>query len=115
VPTSFEHLLDPSAYEDDPPVRVEGDGRELWVSERIWNRLWHVGAAYHLHLIPLLDGRTEPVSLNAVQAEDLGEELAFIETVSTDRVLLATVEQVSNLARQAARSGKEQAFTVEGS
>jgi hypothetical protein len=114
VSTFFDGLLDPSTYADDEPVRVAVDRAELWVSERVWSRLWHIGCAYDLHLLKLLEGGTDRVTLNANRAAALGDELAFVRTVTTDRVLMATIDDMSDLAVRAAQSGRDGAFSVEG-
>ena len=114
VTTSFDGLLDPSTYADDEPVRIAADEVEFSVSERVWNRLWHIGYAYDLHLLKLLDGGTDVVTLNAIQAAALSDELAFVPTVTTDRMLMATIDEVGDLAQRAAHSGRDGAFSVEG-
>jgi hypothetical protein len=114
VTSSFDGLLDPSTYAYDEPVRIAADEAEFWVSERVWNRLWHMGCAYDLHLLKLLDGGSDVVTLNAIQAAALIDELAFVRTVTTDGILTATIEEVGDLAQRAAHSGRDGAFSVEG-
>jgi hypothetical protein len=65
-------------------------------------------------LLRLLDGSADGVTLNASQAAALGDELAFVRTVTADRVLLATIDEVGDLALRAAHSGRDGAFSVEG-
>jgi hypothetical protein len=101
VTSSFDGLLDPSTYAYDEPVRIAADEAEFWVSERVWNRLWHMGCAYDLHLLKLLDGGSDVVTLNAIQAAALIDELAFVRTVTTDGILTATIEEVGDLAQRA--------------
>ncbi|MEO8696479.1 MAG: hypothetical protein ABI658_23400 [Acidimicrobiales bacterium] len=62
--------------------------------ETLWHRLRYIGTAYSLHLLPLLDGTTDPVFLNPQQVAQFLRELHFI-TLTVDDPLLR--EQVSAL------------------
>ncbi|MFN0090482.1 MAG: hypothetical protein ACKVWR_09495 [Acidimicrobiales bacterium] len=64
----------------------------LWVPERLWARLRLVAGAYELRLLPILDGTSDPVFLNAVQVSTLLEELRFIGQILSDPLVDPLVE-----------------------
>jgi hypothetical protein len=112
----FDHLLDPQTYRDDERVRIAAgnDGEEVWISERIWNRLWNIGRAYELHRLSLLDGSSESVTLNPVQAANLLDEFEFVAALAhDDNALTAEVATLSPLIVVASRSTTAEALTIE--
>lgn len=87
--------LDPATYADDEPVHVfrcdqygANDGG-LWMPERVWHRLRCLGLAYELHLLPLLDGTTDPVFLSANQVEQ--REFRFVGDLVNGPIVEAQV------------------------
>jgi len=97
----------PADFARDETVRVACLGQETCVSERLFSRLVLLGAAYELHLLPLL---REDASINAVQAETLSEELAFVRALVADEALGSLLERMTPLVTLAYRSGSEIAF-----
>jgi hypothetical protein len=87
---------------------------EFWVCERVCNRLWQPGCAFDLHLLRLLDGGSDVVRLNAIQAAARIDELALVRTVTTGGIFTATIWEVGDLVQRAAHSGRGRAFSVEG-
>ena len=99
--------LSPDDFSEDEPVRVSCQNQEAWVSERLFLRLVLIGAAYELHLLPLL---REDFSLNAVQAEALSAELKFVGSLVADDAISSVLERVTPLVILANRSGDEIKF-----
>ena len=106
-------------YADDEPVRVyrpdryglDDDG--VWIPERLWDRLLHIGAAYQLHLLPLLDGTTNPVFLNPVQVEGLLQELRFVASIVDDRLLRSLVSSLVALTGLESQGASKDSLGVE--
>lgn len=106
--------FDQSRYADDEPVHVfrsdrygtDEDG--LWVPERIWYRCHHLGRAYELHLLPLLDGSTDPVFLNPVQVDQLLDELRFVANHAEDPLIEALVRSLIQLAEQPSQGASKE-------
>ena len=77
----FMDRFDAARYADDEPVGVfetdPGEADALWLPERLFARLVHIGSAYELHTLPMLGG-VEPFRLNRLQCEDLLDEVAFV-------------------------------------
>src|SRR5688572_15890974 len=78
---SFDDRFDQNTYAEDQPVRIfrpdrygpiDDDARSM--PESLWHRLRLLGTAYGLHLLPLLDGTTDPVFLSSLQCEQLLSE-----------------------------------------
>lgn len=108
--TQYADRFDVASYSEDEPVRlwlIAGSGAddELVVAETIWHRLRLVGAAYSLHLLPLLDGSTDPVLLGGEQARTLAAEVDFVSVASDDGGLIAVAELVFRIASRAIRGG----------
>lgn len=99
--------LSPDDFAKDETVRVGCQNQEAWVSERLFLRLVLIGAAYELHLLPLL---REDCSMNAVQAETLSAELSFIGSLVADDALGSVLERVAPLVSLARRSGSDIKF-----
>lgn len=88
----YTDRFDESRYADDERVRVfdysYADDSEVWIPERIWGRLAAIGSAYELHYLPMLGGEPEVRTWDAVQAQTILDELAFIADVVEDSLLL---------------------------
>ena len=89
--------LRPEDHTNDEQVRVLLADREAWLSERLFRRLVLIGAAYELHLLPLLG---EDATLNAVQAEGLLEELDFVGGLVADPALAALLNRLAPLVSE---------------
>lgn len=89
-------------YADDEQVRVLHAEREVWLSERLFRRLVLIGAAYELHLLPLLG---EDATLNAVQADALAAELDFVGALVADPALASVLNALAPLV-SACRAAK---------
>jgi len=96
--------LNPEDYAKDELVCVRCGGREVWLSERLFRRLVWIGRAYELHLLPLLE---EDRSLNAVQAEALGAELAFVGAIFADSALGALLSLLKPVVQAGTQTGAE--------
>lgn len=94
--------LRPEAHANDEQVRVLHADREVWLSERLFRRLVLIGAAYELHLLPLLG---EDATLNAVQADGLLTELDFVGDLVADPALASVLNVFTPLVR-ACRASK---------
>jgi hypothetical protein len=107
--TRYADRFDVASYADDLPVRLwltEGGGLddELLVPETMWHRLRLIGAAYDLHLLPLLDGSTDPALLTGQQAQTLIDETDFVSVASDDGALGTVADMVIRIASRAAQS-----------
>ena len=111
--------FDGSRYEGDAPVHVYrcdqyGPNDEgVWLPERIWDRLRWLGSAYELHLLPLLDGSTDPVFLNPVQVDQLVQELRFVGNVVDDQIVEAQVRAVIALSEQQSDGASKDMVAIE--
>jgi hypothetical protein len=108
--TQYADRFDVARYSEDEPVRlwlIEGSSvdNELIVPETIWHRLRLIAAAYSLHLLPLLDGSTDPVLLGGEQARTLAAEVDFVTVASDDGGLIAVAELVIRIASRAMGGG----------
>jgi hypothetical protein len=114
----FDERLQPETYvNDDVRVRVAATqhNEDLWISERLWARLWDLGRANELHLLQLLDGAPEPITLSSAQASKLLDELAFAASVSkADEALAAELAKLLPLVARVAGSTGDEVLTVEG-
>jgi hypothetical protein len=114
----FEDRFDEPTYADDEPIhifradRYKSDGDELWVPERLWYRIHYLGRAYELHLTQLLDGSTDPVFLNGVQAAQLDRELQFIRRTINDQVLSSWVEKIVTMLRRPTEGASKDAVGI---
>ena len=113
----FADRFDHHSYDDDQPVRlwlVEASGidDELLIPEVLWHRMRLVGAAYRLHLLPLLDRSTDPVFLNSTQCDALADEIAFVE-VATDDGLLGSATTLVRTFCARARGASKNAIGIE--
>ncbi len=112
----FADRLDPATYADEEPVRlwlVEGTpADELYLPEALWHRLRMVAAAYHLHLLPILDGLSDPVFLSASQCGALVDETDFVAARVDDALLMEVISAVRQLATRA-RGASKNALGIE--
>jgi hypothetical protein len=104
--SEWNDRFDPSKYDDDEPVHLfrcdqygPNDGG-LWIPERIWHRLRWLGLSYELHLLPLLDGSTDPVYLNPTQVGQLLQEFRFVGQIVDDPVVESTVQAIIALSAE---------------
>lgn len=114
----YSDRLDPATYEDDEPIAIyeedPGEAGALYISERLFSRLVHLGEAYELHHLPLL-GRIEPVQLGRAQCVALCDELAFVAERVDDPLTVAAAQSVSDyLDARVRRPGAETFVTLEG-
>jgi hypothetical protein len=109
-----------ATYADDVLIRVFRadqygpiEDNELWMPERLWNRIRCIGQGYELHLTPLFDGSTDPVFLNGSQAAQLEQELVFIEGVVNDPVASSWIELLVTLLRMESQGASKDAVGIE--
>lgn len=111
--------FDAQTYADDEPVRVfrpdryGSDDEGVWIPERLWHRLRNIGAAYQLHLLPLLDGTEDPVFLNSVQVERLLQELRFVGSTVDDPLLRGLVSSLLALSGLETQGASKDSFGVQ--
>jgi len=112
--------FDAATYADDVRIRifrVDRYGRsehdELWMPERLWNRIRSIGQGYELHLTPLFDGSTDPVFLNGTQVVELEHELTFIARVVDDSVVSSWVELLVRLFRKDSQGASKDTVGIE--
>lgn len=112
----FADRFDPTTYTDEEPVHLwlveSTDADEIWVPEVLWHRLRMVATGYQLHLLPVLDGSTDPVFLNAPQCDALIDEVDFVATLVDDALLMDVLSRVRRLAT-GARSASKNALGIE--
>jgi hypothetical protein len=93
MPEQFFNRLDPSTYTADVEVqvRLDPDPRderakttEAWISERLLNRLRHLGLAYELPLLSRLPVQDE-WSYPEVQCSSLENEIVFVLNLVSSR------------------------------
>lgn len=91
--------LHPAAYSDDEPVHVSSPETEaeVWVPERLFDRMKAVGVGYGLHVIPLL-AEDALRFLNGAQAETFAAEIAFVAQVTNDPALHQQLEAMLAVA-----------------
>ena len=100
----------------DEPIHVFiPGGKELWVPERLWFRLVHLGRAYDLHLLPLLSATAEVRYLNGQQAAVLVDEVMFVQGIVKDEALASWIMELQALLATASRLNTDQAVGLEGS
>ncbi len=99
--------LSPEDFTKDEAVRIGCRDQEARVSERLVFRLVLIGAAYELHLLPLL---REDLSISSVQAGALAAELEFVRSVVNDDALGGAVDRVTSILTLAHRSRDEITF-----
>lgn len=121
MPEPFADRLKASTYADDVEfqVRLNPDPRdeqaattEAWISERLLNRLRHIGLAYELPLLSRLpaDGQW---SYPEVQCSSLEREIVFLLNLVADPLLAAATEPLLNMVRAAIREPRGLTLTVE--
>jgi len=85
----------------------------LWVPERLWRRIRYIGQAYELHLMPLLDGSTDPVFLNRTQVVQFESELVLIAELVDDPLLASWLSRLVGLLRMKSQGASEDAIGLE--
>lgn len=117
--TDWRDRLDSSRYADDELVHAfrcdqygPNDGG-LWIPERVWHRLRWLGLAYELHLLPLLDGSTDPVFLNSTQVDQLVSELRFVGEVVDDPIIESQVHAFMALASESSEGASKDVIGIE--
>jgi hypothetical protein len=99
--------LVPGDFAEDETILIACQNQEASVSERLFLRLVLIGAAYELHVLPLL---REDCAINSVQAEALFDELAFVSSLVADDALASVLKRVMPLVNLAYRSGHDVKF-----
>lgn len=106
-------------YADDPLVHIYRCDRtgpvadDLWIPERVWERVRLLAAGYELHLLPLLDGSTDPVFLNGTQCRGAEVELRFLGEVVSDPVIEDLVGQFIALLNQDSHGTSKEIVGIE--
>lgn len=97
----YADRFDRAMYADEEPVHLwlveSTDTRDAWIPEPLWHRLRMVAAAYDLHLLPVLDGSSDPVFLNATQCAALVDEIDFVAALVDDPLLMTELAAVRHL------------------
>ncbi len=105
--TDDERLL-AATYRTDEPVGIglANTDPETWsyMPERLFARLVHLGRAYEMHLLPLLQVHGEQV-LTGQQAATLASELRFVGAVVNDPALEAAISSVLSTLESAGHKG----------
>jgi hypothetical protein len=112
--------FDDTTYADDVLIRLLRvdrydleDGDEVWMPERLWDRIRCLGMAYELHLTPLFDGSTVPAFLNSAQAVQLDRELAFLAHAVNDPLLASWIDKLIMLLRRPSQHASKDAVGIE--
>lgn len=113
----YADRFDASTYADDPSVRVfaveaAGQDGEFWLPERLWQRVYLIGCAFELHVLPTVTWQSEPVFLNSLQCENLLDELEFVSHAVEDALMMTVLNGIAGVARQA-RGAPENALGIE--
>ena len=109
--------LDPATFASDDVVVGVGrrseptDGWSSW-SERLLARLAHLGRAYELRLVGLIDVYGQ-VPFNPLQSDALATELRFLGSVVSDPAVEPVLAEMIRLAESVARS-RNDALVVSG-
>lgn len=117
--SQWRDRFDRARYADDEPVHVfrcdqygPNDGG-LWVPERIWRRLRCLALAYELHLLPLLDGSTDPVFLNPIQVDQLVREFRFVGELVGDPIVESQVHALIALSEERSEGASKDMVGIE--
>jgi hypothetical protein len=117
---SLADRFDLQTYVADEPVRVfrpdrygPDDDEGVSIPERLWHRMRQIGAAYQLHLLPLLDGTTDPVFLNPAQVDQLLLELRFVGSIVDDPLLHGHVSSLVALAGLQSQGASKDSFGLD--
>jgi len=109
----IEDRVDPKNFSEDEPVGIGvrrtgvppeqvGDKDGIFVSERLFKRLLHLGRAYALHFPDLIDAN-EDSYLNARQCEGTLTELEFLAGMTSDCALSPILSAITERVREDAR------------
>ena len=117
---SFADRFDTARYVNEQPVRLfrpdrygPQDDEAVSVPEPLWHRIRLLGTAYNLHLLPVLDGTTDPVFLSDGQVEQLLDELRFVGTVVDDPLVDAEVRAILAIAQLATQGASKHHLGIE--
>ena|SRR6266540_3470274 len=112
--------LEESTYKDDEPVGAgpaqDDPGKYegwIWIPDRLFARMQHVGKAYELHVLPRLDPYARN-SLGREQVESLLDEIEFLDKVVDDPVLRVQLEQLRSVALKVVREPIRTELVIEG-
>ncbi len=119
MPSQWSDRFDPARYADDEPVHLfrcdqygPHDGGQ-WMPERIWHRLCLMALAYELHLMPLLNGSTNPVFLNPSQVDQLVRECRYVGELVSDPIVESQVQAVIALAGERSEGASTDMIGIE--
>lgn len=106
-------------YEHDPLVhtyrcdRTGSVAEDLWIPERVWERVRLIAAEYELRLLPLLDGSTDPIFLNGAQCRGAEDEFRFVGETVSDPVIEDLVRQFIALLNQDSHGTSKETVGIE--
>jgi hypothetical protein len=111
----FSARFDPDEYSDDELIHFwivdPAEGDEKWVPERLWYRLSNLGRAYETHLLPLIPGRTDSMTLNGQQVNNLIDEIEFLVAIVNDSQIRGLADDLLPLFGEAST---RQGLDIEG-
>jgi hypothetical protein len=96
----------------DPRDKAEPNFEEVWISERLLERLRHLGLAYELPLLSRISS-TEDWTYPELQAVSLERELAFLMNHVSDPWLGAVLQPFAALLTEAMRHPRGRSIVVE--
>jgi hypothetical protein len=116
--SGYQDRFDAARYANDQGVSLTLRGLPapqgtLTLPERLFGRAQQIGAAYELHVLPLIDYYDE-VRLNKDQLKGLQDELTFIRSVVNDPLLDTYIQAVQQLVLTGVRSARNVELMVEG-
>ncbi len=117
--TRFADRLEEATYRGDEGVSIGvaqvGEQPEWMVnvSLRLFSRLQLIARAYELHILPGIEPY-DGTRLNLQQVQSLEEELEFVATLSTDKLVQRSVAAIASAASRVSRSALRLELVVEG-
>jgi hypothetical protein len=110
APYPFVDRLAVETYADDEPVRVFSPETETeaWVPERLFERLQALAKGYQLHVATLVAEQGLSF-LNVAQAQNFGDELAFLGDVTNDPALHEQIKAISAVVSDGANRASKAA------
>jgi hypothetical protein len=113
----YNRLFDVSRFIDEAEVcfSINGDLEDgtYYLPESLCSRIVHLGKAYELYYLPLIDIYGE-INLNKTQVYSLIEELYFIQSVVKDAVIDHFVPPLLELLKKITRSQNEDILWIMG-